>query len=96
VYRGGVRLYDGPLITVSGFHPVVDEAFSLMLGLVIQGYERDYTREKWIKDQALRFQNPYVLAFCVLTNYINPRTGYTYGYEKSMEWGLKEIGENFL
>jgi hypothetical protein len=96
VWRGGVRLYDGPLITVSGFHPVVDEAFSLSLGLAIQGFERDSTREKWIKDQAIKFQNPYALALCVLTKYINPQTGYTYDFETSMEWGLKEIGENFL
>ncbi len=96
VWRGGIRLYDGPIITTSGFHPVVDEAFSLNLGLVTQGFERDNTREKWIKDQSIKFQNPYALAFCVMANYINPQTGYTVGYEKSMEWGLKEIGENFL
>lgn len=96
IYRGGIRLEDGKIITISGYHPVVDEAYSLNLGLVTEGIPRDYSREKWIKDQAIKFQNPYALGFCVMANYINPQTGYTVGYRQSIEWGLKEIGENFL
>lgn len=95
IYRGGIRLDDKLIITTSGFHPVIDESFSLTLGLmcieIVYGSETHNKREKWIKDRSLEFQNPYVLALCSLVNYV-PRIN----YEKAMDWGLKEVGENFL
>jgi hypothetical protein len=91
VWRGGVRLFDGWLITTSGYHPVVDEAHSLNIGLVVQDFNRDYVREKWMKDRALEFQNPWALALASLTSQIT-----TVNFVDALEWGQKEIGENFL
>ncbi len=95
VYRGGVRLSDGPIITTSGFHPVLDEALSLTIGLlcadIAYGIQTNSLREKWIKDHSFEFQNPYLLAFCSLVNYVP-----TVNYDEALEWGLKEIGENFI
>lgn len=91
LWRGGIRLFDGWLITTSGYHPIVDEAHSLVIGLTAQGFDRNETREKWMMDRALEFQNPWALALGSLLGQIP-----TINYSEALRWGQKKIGENFL
>lgn len=91
VWRGGIRLFDCWLVTTSGYHPVVDEAHSLNIGLVAQGFDRNETREKWMMDRALEFQNPWALALGSLLGQVP-----TINYAEALRWGQREIGEDFF
>ncbi len=88
IYRGGIKLPGYPIITTSGYHPVIDEAFSLNLGLVYQGFEIEEARETWIKAYSYQFGNPYAFALSSLAHYVST------DYQKALDWGLKEIGED--
>lgn len=86
IWRGGIRLPDGLTISTSGFHPLVDEAMDIHLGLVMSPIFEPKMREEWVKEKAIQFQNPYALCLSAMANYIQ-----TISPEDALDWGMTNI-----
>jgi len=86
IWRGGIRLADGLTISTSGFHPLIDEAMDIHLGLLMSPIFQPKMRELWVKKQALNFQNPYALCLSAMANYVQ-----TISPEDALDWGINNI-----
>jgi hypothetical protein len=88
IWRGGILLPDGTRIGTSGFHPLVDEAMDIHIGLLVTTVKTDREEKtKWVKDRAIEFQNPYALCLSSMVS----QHSLNLTPEKALEWGLKNI-----
>lgn len=85
IFGGGIRTRDFPLVAVSGFHPRIDEGFSIVAASHMTGFPSDGEYVKRIQCLSKYFCNPYALAiFC------GAKPIKEMGFEGAIEWGKNE------
>jgi len=91
VFGGGIRLrlvegvWKRWLIAVSGFHPKIDEACSIVAFSQMIKMD-DSFRLKHIQDESRYFKNPYALPIAQGSNWIK-----SMNFEQCLDWGRNEI-----
>ena len=89
IYGGGIRIKrnsSSRLVAVSGFHPKIDEACSIVIDNQTYYFQSEAARISDIMDLSIYFNNPYALAIAQGSNFIKSMT-----FDKCLDWGINEI-----
>ena len=89
IFGGGISLSTFPnisLIAVSGFHPKIDEASSIVAVEQISGIRSDSSKILFVQKCAKIFSNPYALAISCGAGFIKGMS-----FDQAVEWGKNEI-----
>ncbi len=89
IYGGGIRIKrdsSSRLVAVSGFHPKIDEACSIVVDNQTYLFQSEALIIFDIMDLSRYFNNPYALAIAQGSNFIKSMT-----FDQAIDWGRNEI-----
>ncbi len=89
IFGGGIRVKRGlnnTLIAISGFHPKIDEASSIVIDNQTCSFQSEAARISYMMELSTYFRNPYALVIAQGSNWIKSMT-----FDQCLDWGKNEI-----